>query len=569
MSSNFYNIRKSSFGSLINGSFIFGGIQNYISQVPRTNLGQPRVSQSGQGAYGNRQYGRSYLYRIRQISEQTIPRPTVTISSATDAFIGVLRSEIQFPIISSLEFFWGEHGCEDFTLVLGELPQFKILPRSRIEVALNDQVVYAGYLEEIPEPTLKTPPYEYKGFGYIKQLSDIAIPGGTGNIFPFGQRAGDVVDSIMTQYIQPNTQIKYNASKINKLIGTPLAEDIEFDTSEVGELIQALADHAGAEWGVDEIQELYFRGISETPSRVFFEGYNSTRNDLRNMPEAVRNQIQVERKLNSGSGREVIAILNNLESQRRYGVINQKLELPGFFGITDGEIIGQKVLDELSEPRVGGTIRGVPLIFPTDVIKSGPIRVVTNTISHPKTIMRNIDIWNLSGSGDATVSNNTTVVNDSFKSLEIAWTSESNTITIQPDYVGLVTLLRITARSIIAGDILEIGYGESSSSQMTGKMFFELPNIWKTFEFTTPDFKALRQISFTTKGDTSSTVYIDAIDVLTTKAEHYTLKFVRGHYTLGQQNSAIIDVGPQRQEDSDYIAAALKLSKNNRSGLLT
>jgi len=173
----------------------------------------------------------------------------------SDSFRGKI-AEVQFELIS--------FGCGAFSFSINDLPDFNITYRTRVDIhPYFDSIPwFTGFIQVIPKPGKKRP-YTFSGFGYFEQLDWVTITASYQN-----QEVSLIIKDIIQNYVAPNTQIIYNAAKIETTSYT--ITSIDFDHTKAKDALQTLADIAqGYEFGVDNSREFYFRAI-DTETRYHY-----------------------------------------------------------------------------------------------------------------------------------------------------------------------------------------------------------------------------------------------------------------------------------------------------------
>lgn len=572
-----YQIGGYSFGSTIYGGSSLYTVESYVNDQD-----VPRASQAGFGQFGSRVYGRSYLFPARAIPTTDGPNVAIiTITAANGAFLGRIRSDIRRTLVNTLKFTLDDLGCGDFTLVLNDLPKFPLLPLSSISVVLSGDTepVYCGYIENFPEPGTKRSTYTFTGFGFRKQLDTLNIPDDSTAIYASGTAAGEIVRDIAENIIAPNTQIRYNPSKISISLGTPIANDLDFNAQKITDIMDSMARIAGAEWGVDADKDLYFRDRAyTTPDRVYFIGIDSGEFKPQKVIEGVVfNSVFVKRKEGRGSGSAgylIAGIFNNGPSQAKYGVRELEYSVPGFFADDEINTIGEKILDDVKDPKTSATFDDVLIRSASDVMSQGFARFIMPVDDYNIPIEEDStsDDWFKTGVGNLVLSNSTDFVMDAAYSLALNWSILPNTITLSSNVRGRVKKVRLYVRSNRTGLLLRFGFGASIWSQYQYDLNFDTANQFFVIELDTLDLnlRKIGQIGFQTlNADSSTVVYIDKVETLVRTQIHYDLNFKRAEYELSTaRQAANMEFGQIEPKNSDYIAQLIQNVETARAGNL-
>jgi len=208
-----------------------------------------------------------------------------------------LGTDVKRGRISSANFELMDFGCGAFSFLLDDKPPFDLTYRIRADIHLYfDEVAwFTGFIQTIPQPGQRKP-YEFSGFGFFEQLDWVTISESYES-----QDVADIVKDIVQNTVAPNTQIIYNASKIEATGYTVNA--IDFYLSFAKDAIQSLADIAqGFEFGVDNVREFYFRAIDTDTKYHFWAGRQFQNMQIEEDPLSVRNRLYIKVGLIQGEG---------------------------------------------------------------------------------------------------------------------------------------------------------------------------------------------------------------------------------------------------------------------------
>lgn len=132
---------------------------------------------------------------------------------------------------------------------------FNIQIKYRNPTTKNYDLWYQGLIEsKTPNIRGNSEDIDISGHGYQAQLSRIYI-----NQAYLTTEVSAIVAAIIGTYVEPETNIDYEAAMISTTTFTP--DKLEFNTDALS-AIQTLADLAGYEWGVDKNRDFYFKNES-------------------------------------------------------------------------------------------------------------------------------------------------------------------------------------------------------------------------------------------------------------------------------------------------------------------
>lgn len=186
---------------------------------------------------------------------------TVIVYSASGQKLAMFGDTIQNNPLKSIEFVYKETGCGDIKLTFGSMPSAaQITYNTRVDVHLYGDINpwYSGYITEVPKPGTTSEDFIFKGYGYYDHLGNVTI-----NKTYENTELANIVKDIVSNKVEPQTDIVYNASKIYSPGYT--AKKVKFSYVTAKEALSDLADYAGDYvCGVDELRQLYFKAVVAT-----------------------------------------------------------------------------------------------------------------------------------------------------------------------------------------------------------------------------------------------------------------------------------------------------------------
>ena len=295
-----------------------------------------------------------------------------------------LGTDVKHGRIASANFELMDFGCGTFSFVLDDDPPFDLTYRTRVDIHLYfDEVAwFTGFVQTIPQPGQKKP-FEFSGFGFFEQLDWVTISESYKD-----QDVADIVKDIVQNTVAPNTQIIYNASKIEATGYT--VNSIDFYLSFAKDAIQSLADIAqGFEFGVDNVREFYFRAIDTDPKYHLWAGKQFQNIQIEENPFSVRNKLYIKVGLIQGEGygyikegSNCIGSVSDTDSIAAYGLRENVVTAPDILDIDDATRWAEMVLAEMKDPEVRAKISNIMLDKnKTKIDAEGKVRVTTHESS--------------------------------------------------------------------------------------------------------------------------------------------------------------------------------------------
>jgi hypothetical protein len=267
--------------------------------------------------------------------------------------VGELGSDVKEAHVSEAQFELADFGCGAFSFKLDEKPAFSIGDRTRVSIHpyFDTQPWFIGFIQKQPDPGAKKP-FEYSGFGFYEQLDWILVTESYTT-----QDISDIVKDIINTIVAPNTQIVYNAAKV-ETVGYML-NSISFDHTKAKDAIQMLADAAqNFEFGVDNEREFYFRAIDTSIKKYFWAGKHFQDDDIQVDPTGIRNKLYVKVGQIQAGGTNIIGSVSDSGSISTYGMREDVITAPEILSTADalrwaGYILDQKK-NPMTQAKVGG-----------------------------------------------------------------------------------------------------------------------------------------------------------------------------------------------------------------------
>jgi hypothetical protein len=268
--------------------------------------------------------------------------------------VGELGADVQLGRISEIEFELMDFGCGAFSFVLDSLPPFPISYRTRVDVHpyFDTTPWFSGFIQTTPKPGQK-PPYRYIGFGFFEQLDWVTVTKSYQS-----QEVSLIIKDIIQNIVAPNTQIGYNASKIE--VTTYTVTDITFDYAFAKDALQQLANIAqGYEFGVDDAREFYFRAIDTEPHYWYWAGRQFQDIDLEEDPQGIRNKLYVKSGKIQTGGTNIVGSVSDPGSISAYGLREEVVTAPDILNTADALQWAGQVLAEKKDTKVKAKIKNV------------------------------------------------------------------------------------------------------------------------------------------------------------------------------------------------------------------
>jgi hypothetical protein len=288
--------------------------------------------------------------------------------------VGEIGADVQLGRISEIEFELMDFGCGAFSFILDSLPTFPITYRTRVDICPYFDILpwFSGFIQTIPKPGQK-PPYRYIGFGFFEQLDWVTVTASYQS-----QEVSLIIKDIIQNTVAPNTQIAYNASKVEATSYT--VTDISFDHALAKDAIQQLANIAqGYEFGVDDAREFYFRAIDTAVYYWYWAGRQFQDLEVEEDPLPIRNKLYIKSGQIQSGGSNIIGTVQDDASISTYGLREEVVTAPDILSTADALQWAGQVLAEKKDPKIKAKI--INVLF--DVTKAriepgGNIQITTH-----------------------------------------------------------------------------------------------------------------------------------------------------------------------------------------------
>ena len=309
-----------------------------------------------------------------QPAELTIKGFKILVYDVSQTKVGELGADIQFGKVSEIEWELMDFGCGAFSFILDSLPPFPITYRTRVDVHpyFDTTPWFSGFIQTIPKAGQK-PPYRYIGFGFFEQLDWVVVTGSYAS-----QEISVILKDIIENTVAPNTQIAYNASKIEATSYT--VTDISFDHTRAKDAIQQLANLVeGYEFGVDNSREFYFRAEDTNVNYSYWAGGHFQDVLIEEDPLAVRNKLYVKAGQIQTDGTNIVGNVLDQGSIDTYGLREDVVTAPDILNGADALAWAAQILTDKKNPKIKAKIVNVFLDqTKTKIEAAGKIRITAH-----------------------------------------------------------------------------------------------------------------------------------------------------------------------------------------------
>lgn len=575
-------MRFATWGMSQYGRLVFTESQNLPVVVQSSESPGLMRTQYGWGHRSHRGWTRPELYEGLPAAAENVGEITITVSSVSGAVLGRIRTDIEKPVLHSLDFTNDENGCADFTLRLARLPDFEILPFSIIDVNIGNTSFnwYCGVITFLDEAgtrggvyeSERNRPYEYRGFGLRRYLDGLRADVDFASLLD----VGEVARRIFRNYVvgvdeaTPFSPIRYNESKIDTNTEAVLANTIELGKFTLRQTLDTLAQMAPARVGVDGDGETFFEQDSGAIQRVFVIGARVNDFEPKISYETIKNAIVVQRQQSRGSGQAgwaVAGIYNDASSVRKYGRNELLYQIPGYFSDSDADIIGGALRDSLSEPSFSAEISGLQILTSGDFLRRGQYRFIMPLAEYRETVndIDDASAFTLVGSGDMVKANDTTFGNYVYADGGVKFTFQTaatQRAEMNIDARGIIKQIRFYIKSSRVGAFLTLGVGEFNWAEHTTTVDVQVVDEFIPFIWDVSELGLERLQKFAVRVDENqpgtTNFWVDKLDVIYRGHQAYDMTLKRATYSFGPRGRTIkAEFGSLPSSLSDYVSGLL------------
>lgn len=322
--------------------------------------------------YGLRPHGR-YIHAAPIMDNGYNPNPDEVIGYLPDVYdiiaynsdgtkTAIFGAGSEANSIEKMTFELSENGCSKLEITFRKLPENTELNyRQRIDIHLfNDpRPWWSGYIITRPVEGTTEETFKFTGHGYFNLLEKVLIFSKYENM-----EISAIVADIARQ-IERKIGLQYNG---NSIINTGYtAAYIEFDGVTAKEALKQLSDFAvDYVYGVNEYRQLYFKprvnDINEQ-ARFWIGEHLDTFVPTWDV-EKVINVGHVKGGNIDDNGEQWLAVVEDAESQLKYGIQEKVLSLPSAYSAVDAQRWGENQIERYKEPTKSAKVTGVKLDYP-------------------------------------------------------------------------------------------------------------------------------------------------------------------------------------------------------------
>lgn len=534
---------------------------------------------SGWGYFGQRVFSRP--------QDWTKPGPasvsgkitaTISISSVSGALVGKIRTDCANSIVQSLKFTDDQKGSADLTLELNKLPDFPLLPRSTIRIAIGNTSFswYNGILDYTDIQGTPKDKYTFTAFGPRKGLDD----GHSSRIFTPPLDIGVIMDTL-AQDIAAEFPINYNPSKIQLSTGSFIVTTNDLSRQSYTKVLDtyaAMCGNTGAYWGVDGDGDFFFR-LKDSPDdlsrivKTYFVGYDVTDFNPQLNVDSIINSVTVQRQNGRGSGGAgwvIIGVYNDDTSIKKYELKQKNFLFPGSIGDDDGATIGAALLAQNATPRYSGEATGKIVISGDDYLPRGNYRIIMPPSIYTR-VINDCDTasdFAKVGSGDLSLTASSDILVSGSGSIRMAYSSALNdraelTMDLKAGTLKTILIWLYSVRT----STVTIGIGAGAWNQYTKQIAVNVTGQFFGVEWDVSALGITHITKFGIRIDDAAAlgpnyIYFDKLETRLSGSQHYILEKKETKYEYDKDNQkADITFGALPPKLYDFVANVMSTAQ--------
>ena len=240
-------------------------------------------------------------------------------------------------------------GLKKFSFEIARNPDFPFYNLLQVQFFVQGIHWYTGELIYKPELDKRVETYEYEGQGFINYLKDYKI-----DVVYENKTLEEIIIDLITVQMPSEFPIGYNPSRI--LVPNLTITKIEFNKKTIYKALETLLEYANYDYnnaqftfGIDKEKIFYFEEISQTVDWGFFEGFHYQEPDVEVSISDVVNKINIYRALEDSQDVEFVDVIEDLESQAKWGLKESDVQLSDYVDNATGIKIAQAKLERFKD----------------------------------------------------------------------------------------------------------------------------------------------------------------------------------------------------------------------------
>jgi hypothetical protein len=424
-------------------------------------------------------------------------------------------------------------GLNSFEFEIDRDIDIPFYPLLECRFFLAGQQWYTGELIYQPTQDRREVTYRYEGNGYAEYLRRIKI-----TTLYTNKTIEFIVKDLINTYAVPNSRIIYNPG----LIVPPNINVTKFEikNKDLWKTFERLLGIANFEYnttqytfGVDANRHFYFREVPRTVDLGLFEGYQYQNPDTKEDFKKVVNQVNIYRTQEGSQTTELVTVVNDLDSQARFGLKVRNLLIPIFVDTNSAIKIANAILERNNEPF--STVK-VKDLETNDVPFPIQFYHLNNKINNYKKIIAEFELlteWSFN-IVNTTINTTDEKVLSGKKSFKCLTTTGSTGEFIEQEFdeeINFPDVLDIWLAQMTGGKFIKVYIWDTEGNLVTQELEVLIVNDFNRarIDVTLDNINKVR-IEFIS--DIANTIYLDRLEVVTESYFRHELVLDKVRYKL-------------------------------------
>ena len=286
-------------------------------------------------------------------------------------------------------------GMKSMQFKLSKLPNFTFFNLMDVRLYVSGILWYRGELLYSAEKDTRDIKKEFECRGYSGYLKDQKV-----NELYENKTVTYIVNDLLQNYIIDSTPIDYDPDLID--LPDITVTKLELNNKDVFKCMEKILDLVNYDYenhqytfGVNNDKFFYFNEISRDIINGFFEGYQFQEPDSKTNTQKIINKINIFRTQEGSQQVEPLDIVEDVESQAKYGIKEKDLTIDDYVDNDTGRKIANAILKKLKDPEI--TLKIENLNVETEPYPIGFYNISSKFSNYTELITDNENLtnWNL------------------------------------------------------------------------------------------------------------------------------------------------------------------------------
>jgi hypothetical protein len=328
----------------------------------------PRVTTAFGTARGGQKLLRGIFTDLTQYEFATASAVKIYFYNRAGRRLGELSSEHYNRQLLDVNFELVENGCGSASIELAEYPSFSVELGTYIEVFLYQSTIpwYSGIIMKVPSPATfgENSAITLEVFGFYQLLEQVILKTAATKPTQYGYtNVTSAAYDIAVNFIGPNLSVGIDPNRFEP--SSYVATELDFELAHAKKALKDLADLSRDYiFGIDAKRKVFFRArrTKSTNLGISFLTHNIEKLEVIRDLDSVVNRLYVKSGSSRGDAGQGTNLaledpIEDVDSQRIYGVREKVETVPTLVNTTDVDQWGQWFIDQHSEPEETVTIR--------------------------------------------------------------------------------------------------------------------------------------------------------------------------------------------------------------------